>query len=229
MDQASSSWFDVWTWLWNRFDVFSSFSFCTMCIELLPPVFRCASRLSLWVIITDAFLTTSLLFINFFLALVSFSFMSPKMDPWSKKRKGNSLWCFNSQDSHPHARLKLRFFLFGLVGEITWSSGNHLFHFLTSHVAHPTLKWIVSKELRSTFSSRNLWLRREARLDFFFLPKGPPVLSSNTGRFTLHSDQSFPNTPSRLCSRIGIDPGKKEHFSAFKIKSFCIVYFTHCG
>lgn len=44
----------------------------------------------------------------------------------------------------------------------------------------------------------------------FLFPKGPLLLSSNTGSFTLHSDQSFPSTPSQLCSRTGIDPGNKE-------------------
>ena len=44
----------------------------------------------------------------------------------------------------------------------------------------------------------------------FIFPKGPLLLSSNTGSFTLHSDQSFPSTPSQLCSRTGIDPRERE-------------------
>lgn len=47
----------------------------------------------------------------------------------------------------------------------------------------------------------------------FLFPKGPLLLSSNTGSFTLHSDQSFPSTPSQLCSRTDIDPGTKEEKS----------------
>ena len=44
----------------------------------------------------------------------------------------------------------------------------------------------------------------------FLFPKHPLLLSSNTGSFTLHSDQSFPSTPGQPCSRIGIDPRKGE-------------------
>lgn len=144
----------------------------------------------------------SLLFIYFFVVLVSFSFMSPKMNPWSK-RKGNSVRCFNSQDS-----------LALCQGEVSLGLGNNLvlressFSFFDKSYRTSNTEWVVSKELRSTFSSRNLWLRREARWVFF--PKGPLLFSSNTGSFTLHSDQSFPGTPSQLCSRTGIDPGNKE-------------------
>lgn len=42
----------------------------------------------------------------------------------------------------------------------------------------------------------------------FVVPKCPLLLSSDTGSFTLHSDQSFPSTPSPLCSRTGIDPAE---------------------
>ena len=95
-----------------------------------------------------------------------------------------------------------------------WGLGNNLvlressFSFFDKSYRTSNTEWVVSKELRSTFSSRNLWLRREARWVFF--PKGPLLFSSNTGSFTLHSDQSFPGTPSQLCSRTGIDPGNKE-------------------
>lgn len=42
----------------------------------------------------------------------------------------------------PSLCVKARFLL-GLVN--TWSSGNHLFHFLTSHVAHPTLNELLAR------------------------------------------------------------------------------------
>lgn len=62
----------------------------------------------------------------------------------------------------------------------------------------------------------------------FFSPKGPLLLFSNTGCFTLHSDQSFPNIPSQLCSRIGIDPGKRENISAQVLFVFFCVHIITC-
>ena len=52
-----------------------------------------------------------------------------------------------------------------------------------------------------------------------FLSKGPSAFfSSNTGSFTLHSDQSFPGTPSQLCSRTGTDPERRKYKFEFHFK-----------
>lgn len=76
--------------------------------------------------------------------------------------------------------------------------------FWTSHVAHPTLNELLAR-IKEYFLKQEFMAQRRGSLGFLF-PKCPLLLSSDTGSFTLHSDQSFPNTPSQLCSRIGIDP-----------------------
>lgn len=42
--------------------------------------------------------------------------------------------------------------------------------------------------------------------------------------FMLHSDQSFPGTPSQLCSRIGTDPENKEEIS-LSLQSLKLFFF----
>lgn len=48
-----------------------------------------------------------------------------------------------------------------------------------------------------------------------FLSKGPSTFSSNTGSFTLHSDQSFPGTPEQPGSTVGTDPNDKKQKQCF--------------
>lgn len=139
----------------------------------------------------------SLLFI--FLVM---SVRPPKMNPQSKiKSKFHTLL---HQSGFPHLALWGEVFV-GPVKYLVLLPIYFFIYFLTSHVAHPTRNELRVLSLLGIYGS-------EERLARFAFPKCPLLFffSPITGAFTLHSDQSFPGTPGRLCSRTGIDPGNTE-------------------
>ena len=111
-------------------------------------IFRSVSNASRrFPIVSDAFLvhvTSILLFIC--MTFIQFFSRTPKWKSLKHRTRVNSPRCSNSQDS-PRPPLSVRGGGLGFICDSPWSSRNHLYSFnffLTGHVAHPTLKWVVS-------------------------------------------------------------------------------------
>ena len=118
------------------------FFFSLQCASsfFFPPQF-CVPPMPLVMVHNHWCISDDVIIVHLLFCCVGFiQFYEPQNESLKQKRKGNSVRCFNSQDSLTLCQGEV---LSGLGN--TWSSGNHLFHFLTSHVAHPTLNELLAR------------------------------------------------------------------------------------
>lgn len=151
--------------------------------------------------------------------------MNAKTNPRSQKQKVFPVWRSNSQDSR---RSGWRQHV--LLGN-TWSSVNNPTCFLMSQVTHPTLNELLARSL-GVLSQTGIYgseerlsgfsFQKALRFSFFFFF----FFLSNNGSPTLHSDQSFPGIPVRLCSKTGIDP-RKQDGRKIKFVNFLLVLLKY--
>lgn len=168
-----------------------------------PPTVLCAINnshkwvQSHWCISDDVIIVHFL----FSVTLVSFSFMNATTNPWSESK---GFLC-----DAPTVRIPV----VPSDGKVslgnTWSSVNNPICFLMSHVTHPTLNELLARSL-GVLSQTGIYGSEERLSGFTFQRALRFFFLSNNGSPTLHSDQSFPGIPVRLCSKTGIDPRKQD-------------------
>lgn len=178
-----------------------------------PAVLRATSNSHSW-LQSHGCISDGVRSVHFLFSVVVFFYR--RQNESLKPKKRFSAWSSNSQDSR-RSGWRQRFY-WEILGPPWIILFVCLFVFLMSHVTHPTLNELLARSL-GVLSQTGIYGSVERlsgvsfhqALRFFFL--------SNHGSPTLHSDQSFPGIPVRLCSKTGIDPRKQKKNCQFSLSA----------